>query len=60
VEFLRKNNWVSCGLNGVDYSTDNGNNWTLISNEGFHVCKKAKKGKAVFFAGNGRIGKLVQ
>lgn len=60
VEFLKMNDWISCGLNGVDYSTDNGNNWTLISSEGFHVCKKAKKGKTVFFAGNGRIGKLVQ
>lgn len=60
VEFLKKNDWISCGLNGVDYSTDNGNNWTLISSEGFHVCKKAKKGNALFFAGNGKIGRLLQ
>ncbi len=58
VEYLKGDNWISCGLNGIDYSTDNGNTWTWISQEGFHVCKKAKKGKAVFFAGAGRIGKL--
>ncbi len=59
VEYLTKNNWLSCGINGVDYSTDNGNTWAWISKEGFHVCRKAKKGKAVFFAGNGKIGKLI-
>jgi photosystem II stability/assembly factor-like uncharacterized protein len=58
VTYLQKNNWISCGLNGVDYSTDNGNTWQWISKDGFHVCKKAKKGKAVFFAGNGKIGRL--
>ncbi|MEO5893535.1 MAG: oxidoreductase [Ferruginibacter sp.] len=59
VEWLDKNNWISCGLNGVDYSKDEGDNWNWISKESFHVCRKAKKGKAVFFAGNdGRIGKL--
>jgi photosystem II stability/assembly factor-like uncharacterized protein len=60
VEYLQKKNWLSCGLNGVDYSNDDGKTWTWISKESFHVCKKAKKGKAVFFAGNGKIGKLVQ
>ena len=59
VEYFEKDNWISCGLNGIDYSTDNGRTWAWISKEGFHVCRKAKKGKAVFFAGNGKIGKLV-
>jgi len=59
VEYLKKNNWISCGINGVDYSKDDGKTWAWISKEGFHVCKKAKKGKAVFFAGNGKIAKLV-
>ncbi|MEO7444423.1 MAG: oxidoreductase, partial [Ferruginibacter sp.] len=60
IEYLRKHNWITCGLNGVDYTTDDGKNFTLISTEGFHVVRKAKEGKAVFFAGsNGRIGKLV-
>jgi photosystem II stability/assembly factor-like uncharacterized protein len=59
VEYVQKNNWISCGLNGIDYSGDNGKTWAWISKEGFHVCKKAKKGKAIFFAGNGKIGKLI-
>ncbi len=60
IEYLDKKTWITCGLNGVDISTDDGANWKWISKEGFHVCRKAKKGKAVFFAGGGgRLGKLV-
>ena len=60
VEYLAKKNWITCGLNGVDYSTDEGNTWQWISTESFHVCRKAKDGKAVFFAGSeGKIGKLI-
>ncbi|MEP7108567.1 MAG: oxidoreductase [Ferruginibacter sp.] len=59
VEWLSEKKWICCGLNGVDYSSDEGNNWNRISKESFHVCRKAGRGKAVFFAGNGgRIGKL--
>lgn len=59
VEFITQKNVISCGINGVDYSTDAGKNWTWISKEGFHVVRKAKDGSAVFFAGgNGKIGKL--
>jgi photosystem II stability/assembly factor-like uncharacterized protein len=60
VEYLSKKQVVSCGINGVDYSTDAGANWKWISKEGFHVVRKAKNGNAVFFAGGGgKIGKLV-
>jgi photosystem II stability/assembly factor-like uncharacterized protein len=60
VEYLSKKQLVSCGINGVDLSNDGGANWKWISKEGFHVCRKAKKGDAVFFAGGGgRIGKLI-
>ena len=59
VEYLGKKNWVSCGLNGVDYSTDEGQHWAWISKDSFHAVRKAKKGKAVYFSGGGgRIGKL--
>ena len=59
VEYLGGNNWICCGLNGVDYSKDNGKTWTLISKDSYHVCRKAKDGKSIFFAGvDGRIGKL--
>lgn len=61
VEYLQKNKWITCGLNGVDISNDDGKTWSSISTEGFHVCRKAKKGKAVYLAGSGgRVGKLVE
>jgi len=61
VEYLRRREWVTCGLNGVDISKDGGRNWQWISKEGFHVCRKAKKSGAVFFAGgNGKVGRLLR
>ncbi|MEO8111410.1 MAG: oxidoreductase [Ginsengibacter sp.] len=61
VEYLEKNKWITCGLTGVDASNDNGHTWNLISKESFHVCRKAKVGKSVFFAGGkGNIGKLAE
>lgn len=60
VEYLEKNKWICCGLNGVDISEDDGNNWKAISQDGFNVCRKAKEGNAVFLAGKGgKIGKLI-
>lgn len=60
VEYLGGNNWISCGLNGVDYSVNNGKTWNLISGESFHVCRKARDGKSVFLAGaDGKIGQLI-
>lgn len=60
VEYLGKKNWISCGLNGVDYSTDEAQTWAWISKESFHAVRKAKKGEAVYFSGGGgRIGKLI-
>ncbi len=60
VEYLSKKDLLACGLNGVDYSNDNGKNWKWISKEGFHVCRIARVGTTVFLAGaNGKIGKVV-
>lgn len=59
VEYLTSQHLVTCGINGVDYSADGGQNWKLISTEGFHVVRRAKNGRAVFLAGsNGKIGKM--
>lgn len=59
VEYLQKKEWITCGLNGVDMSNDDGMSWRPISNQSFHVVRKAKKGNAVYLAGaNGTIGKL--
>lgn len=60
VEYITKNKLITCGTSGVDISSDGGMNWDLLSSESFHVCRKAKQGKAVFMAGaNGRIAKLI-
>jgi photosystem II stability/assembly factor-like uncharacterized protein len=59
VEFLGNREWVSCGLNGVDLSYDDGMNWHKISDRSFNVVQKAKHGKAVYFAGSeGNVGRL--
>jgi hypothetical protein len=60
IEYIRKKEWVTCGLNGVDITEDDGYSFSRISSESFHVVRKAKKGKSVYLAGNGgKIGKLV-
>ncbi len=59
VEFVSDKTLVTCGLNGVDLSVDEGVSWRKISSDSFHTCRKAKKSDAVFFSGNnGKIGKL--
>lgn len=61
VIYITENQLITCGTSGIDISNDGGNNWQLISNESFHVVQKAKKGTAVFLAGNkGRIAQLIQ
>jgi len=60
VEYITKDKLITCGTSGVDVSTDGGNNWTLISKESYHVCRKSKKGDIVYLAGSGgKIAKLV-
>lgn len=57
--YLNANQLLTCGISGVDVSENAGMNWRLIASEGYHVCQKAKKGKAVFLAGpNGKVAKL--
>jgi photosystem II stability/assembly factor-like uncharacterized protein len=58
VEFISQDRVITCGITGVDVSNDRGMNWKNISGESFHVCRKAKKGKSIYLAGSGKIGKL--
>lgn len=59
VEFLSTKDLLSCGLNGVDYSYNGGRDWKWISREGFHVCRIARIGSAIFLAGgNGKVAKI--
>jgi len=58
--YLTESKAITCGSSGVDISEDGGVTWKNISSTGYHVVKKAKKGKAVFLAGTeGRIGQLI-
>ena len=59
VEWLGGKKWICCGLNGVDFSIDNGDSWFWTNKTGFNVCRKAKNGKAVYLAGVGRVGRFL-
>jgi photosystem II stability/assembly factor-like uncharacterized protein len=60
VIYLTESKAINCGLSGVDVSEDGGITWKNISSTGYHVVKKAKKGKTVFLAGSGgRIDRLI-
>ena len=60
VEYVSDKDIFTCGLNGVDYSSNGGKEFKWISKESFHVCRIAKTGKTIYLAGaNGKIGKIV-
>lgn len=60
VEYIGGDKILCCGTSGVDISEDDGVTWRLLTPASYHVCRKAKKGKTVFLAGNGgRVAKLV-
>lgn len=53
--------YLTCGTAGIDITWDAGKHWQFVAPDSYHVCQRAKKGKAVFLAGgNGRIARLVQ
>lgn len=57
IEFIKNKTWITCGLNGVDISINDGKIFSSVSNESFHVCRKSPTSNMVYFAGsNGRIG----
>ncbi|MFZ1528159.1 MAG: oxidoreductase [Ferruginibacter sp.] len=53
IEYLYKNTWITCGLNGVDITNDDGHSFRKISTDGYHVVRKAKTGTRVYLAGGG-------
>lgn len=60
VEYIGPHSLLTCGTSGVDLSTDDGITWQLLTTSGYHACRKAKKGHAVFLAGSGgRVARLV-
>jgi photosystem II stability/assembly factor-like uncharacterized protein len=59
VEYLNNKQMICCGTTGVDFSSDGGINWMLISVKGFHICRKSKTGNSIFLAGlNGSVAQL--
>ncbi len=60
VEFLSMKDIMTCGLNGVDYSSNGGKEWQWISKESFNVCRIAKLGTTIYLAGNnGKVAKII-
>lgn len=59
IAHFRNNEFITVGMNGVDWSGNGGIHWKQISTTGYHTIMKAKKGTTVFMAGgNGRIAKF--
>jgi len=57
VEYLNYGTYVSTGTPGSCISTDGGETWIKIDDKSYNVCRKAKKGTLVLFAGDrGKIG----
>lgn len=60
VIYITAGKLITCGLNGVDISLDEGINWNSISALSFNTCARSPKSETVFLAGHdGLIGKLV-
>lgn len=56
VEYITKNTWLAVGQSGADVTWNNGRTWQPITIEkGLHVVRRARNGKRVFVAGNGRV-----
>lgn len=58
VVYLNKRTLVTTGPSGTEISYDGGKNWQPLSNEGFHVVRKARQGSLVVLAGNEKLAVL--
>jgi len=55
VEYVTQTYLVATGTSGTDFSYDGGQTWNKLTNTGFNVARKSKKGTKVFLAGNNGI-----
>lgn len=59
VEYISDKVLIATGPSGTDISLNEGKDWQPLSDEkGFHVVRKARKGKLVVVAGGGKISRL--
>jgi len=59
VEYIANKILIATGPSGMDVSYNEGRDWQPLSDEqGFHVVRKARQGKLVVVAGNGKISWL--
>ncbi|MCB0558993.1 MAG: oxidoreductase [Lewinellaceae bacterium] len=49
---------MACGIPGISYSLDGGQNWDNLSTENFYTMRFGENWKTLWLAGNGRIGRL--
>lgn len=57
VEYISNEVLIATGPSGTDVSYNEGKEWQPLSDEkGFHVVRKARNGKLIVVAGNGKIG----
>lgn len=57
VEYLKYDTFISTGTPGSCITTNSGRSWIKIDDKSYNVCRKAKKGTLVLFAGDrGKIG----
>lgn len=59
VEYLSNEVLIATGPSGTDISFNEGKDWQPLSDDkGFHVVRRARKGKLVVFAGSGKISRI--
>lgn len=57
VEYIDGDFYLSTGTSGSNFTADGGKTWSKISATSYNVCRKAKRGRLVLFAGDrGNIG----
>jgi photosystem II stability/assembly factor-like uncharacterized protein len=57
VEYLRGETFLSTGTPGSNITIDGGRTWKQIDTTSFNVCRKAKRGNLILFAGDrGKLG----
>jgi photosystem II stability/assembly factor-like uncharacterized protein len=59
VESIGEGQLIAVGQGGTDISADEGINWKAVKDQqGFHVIRKARKGKLILAAGKGKIARI--